>query len=366
MSSRTKINFFMILCVFALILSATSFFSMPSTTYAETFLGESRTDDPISPNFTMTMTATSRQNTSLPRTEKMDETGTINYLCFQWRDLYRLNFRINATPNPELVFGNYTFKVTHFGDDKLVPLLDNDPEILYQGEVGDFSRLDFYYFVDEIINEDSTGTNSAGHGFGLYKFDFVYNRLVSGQFEEFSLGESIYVAVLPDTNIEELISNQNLGIVYSVSSSNHMVNVFNLSLSRDVLKYVKPDRITWIAYGTGTDHVNYCLTQKMKDLDVKRAGDIVIWEKYDEKNMHGTSFLLSTNEIEGIWAADCIIKNAEGDVILNLKINNLSTIKVPPKNYVWLILLIICILILLIFIIAMIFIWRMKKKEKVW
>ena len=346
-------KFLAVFCLVAIVFLAIPVFSQTEFASAEDFYGETIQDQ--NDNFSVTMSALSRQRTLLARDEQMDETETVTYLCFKWRDLLRLNFHFIATPNPETRFGNCEFRVVHVAKDTLTPILNNTHETLYKGLIDDFKNMEFRYFIDTTFEEANTTTNSAGHGFGLYKFDFVYEYWNSAgeKFEPISLGKSFYVAVLLDTNVEELVKNTELSIV------------FNLALSKDVLKYVRPDLVVWVAYGTSTENVNCCLTEEMKKFDEKLIGDFVVYDEYPQ-SIYGPTFKLQTKDIEGIWSAKCIIRNTGGDVILSLQTSNLSTVKVPPKDYVWLILLILGILLLILLIISFIIIRRMKKSEKVW
>lgn len=337
--------------------------ALSSETEQEYFYGETISDE----NFSVTMSATSRKKTLLIRDEQMDKTDTITFLCFKWRDLLRLNFQFIANTNPNMQFGEYEFRVVHVGKDDLQPILNNFHETLYQGVVGDFKNTDFRYFIDTTFDEEDTDNNAAGHGFGLYKFDFLYEYWNSAAecFEQINLGKSFYVAVLPDTNVKELIGDAELSIVHSVESSNHMLNVYNLGLSRDVLKYVRPDLVVWLAYGKSIDNEEYCLTEEMQSFDESLINRFVIWDEYPQ-SIYGPTFKLETKDIEGYWTAQCIIRDTGGDVILTLEANNLSTVKVAPKSYVWLILLILGILLLLLLIVALVITYIMKKREKVW
>lgn len=343
---------------FAFIVLAMPFSFSAQPTFAENFTSETRSDE----NFTMKMTSTSRQNTSLPKITKKDTQDKNTYLCFQWRDLKRLDFHITAD-NHSLKEGQYYFKVTHMQTETLLPVFNNQEKTIYQGEIGDFVVLDLYYNIDSVLEEDPAPKNFAGHDYGLYKFDFIYSRQVSGEFKDVSLG-AIFVAVLPDRDIAERLQAENVRIMYSVSSSNELINVINLSLSGDALKYVRPDLITWVAYGTSTDNVNYCLTQEMKDLDIELANYVVVWENY--QNIHGTKFVLDTKEIEGIWQAYCIVKDYDGQEFTIPVTEGLSTIKILPKNWFWLIILILGIVLVLLLVLALAIVFVMKKREKVY
>lgn len=364
MKARRVTKCLTIFLVLAIALLAMPFFVTPQSALAEDFSAETRQDE----YFSLSMTAKSRQNTPLPLVTQQDAEGKVTYLCFQWRDLQYLQFHISAAATAPK-YGSYHFVVTHKQSETLSALLDAKEESLYDGTLDDSALgknriLDLFYNIDSVVAEELNPTTFAGKDYGLYRFDFVYSREVEGEFKDVSLGDSIYVAILPDRNIKEIMQNNSIQIVHSVSSSNRLINVFHLSFSNpDALRYVNPDLITWVAYGKGSDNIEYCLTEEMKMLDVELANCAPIYENF---SIHGTNFLLDTREIEGTWQAYAIVKDYDGEEFRLPTTEELSTIKVPPKNYVWLILLIVGIVLFVLFLIAILVLMLMKKREKIW
>ena len=106
------------------------------------------------------------------------------------------------------------------------------------------------------------------------------------------------------------------------------------------------------------------MTEEMKALDLDLSNCSVIWENYP--NMNGTNFVLDTKEIEGTWRAYAIVKDYDGEEFRIPQTEELSTIKVPPKNNVWLILMIVGIVLLILFLVAILILYIMRKREKVW
>lgn len=326
--------------------------------------------------FSMTMTANARKQTSLPldiRTvsKKIGETTKdITYYCFQWKDLSSLRFRFSSNiRNLTTEYTAFKFLLTNVQDDNLETEISEVAEsanftTLYQGSIvsNTFSQFDFYYYIDKQSDLSETPTRCKGNDFGLYKFDFVYTyRTDDGDLVDISIGD-IYVAVLPqDINTVE---QTDLKILYSVSSSNKLMNVFNLYLSNDTYKYVNPKYIKWGVVGMDKLKVNYVLTNKMKtDNLTQYANYKTIWESLSEEEISGTNFLFNSNDIEGTWTVYCTITDGNGET-KNLSVQNLSTLKTEKKSYVWLVLLIIGLALVLGGVISFIVIY--KKNDKVW
>ncbi len=374
-----KQNLKKICSCFALVLVlALPFFTRAENAFADEAVASPFTDEVRSDEFfTMKMTATSRTNSSMQRVEEKilhevaeGEEKEITYLCFQWRELSRLNFQFTFRKTEGITFGRYNFQVTHMGSEDLnTPFGTNDPEVLNSGDIAELaknvssSKFDFYYYIDSTA-QISTNTVANGYGFGLYKFDFQYQRFVGTEEVEttFNLGE-IYVAVIPD-DIDQISPNTPVEITQTRTTGNGLITVYELRLSGDAFTYVNPARITWLVYGADTANRKYVLTKDMLDADVEYANYYVLWDTPCEDN--GADFLLDTNKVEGVWNVECTIKNSDGTVKITRILEGLSTIKVEPKSYLWLILLIVGLFILLLIIIAFIISWRMKKSEKVW
>lgn len=315
--------------------------------------------------FAMNITANARKQTALPLNEQNITTTVgekINYLCFNWRDLEHLKFKFSSTENTGITFKSFQFLLTNLQTDDLTTSIGvKEPTILYQGNIvnNKFEPFDFYFYIDKNIEINESSNRCKGNDFGIYKFDFVYTYLEEENEVSVSIGD-LYVAILPD-DIDS-IPQQEVKIMYSISSSNKLMNIFNLYLSNDAFKYVNPKYLQWVVVGNDQMNVSYVLTQKMKDENINYANYKVIWQTLS--NTSGTNFIFDSNDIEGTWTAYCYIKNSDGSEKMTLTVGNLSTIKVEKTSYVWLILLIIGLVILIGGVIGLIVFY--KKRDKVW
>lgn len=361
-------TFFAIALILSVSLGIGSFFS--GVTFAEEsnpsiFTTETRSDN----SFIMEMKAVARANNSLQRNEQTvtNKLGQeITYLVFSWRELSQLTFHFQLNRSEEISYNSMLFQVSHIRSETLSPVIDSGTlDTLYTNNLEGFSRMNFIYNIDSVVNTQMNETSSSGHDFGLYKFDFSYTSTIKG-IESSKVLNSIYVAVIPD-DIDKITSNQEIHILYSVSSANELINKFECTLSNDSFKYVNPDRITWIAYGTDIENSKYCLSKKMIEEDSYYVNYIPFWQVYPTSD-HGTSFVLDTNGVEGVWTVECIIRNTDGTEKFQVRpiLEGLSTIRTPHPSYLWLILLIVGLSIILLVVIALLITLRMKKSEKVW
>lgn len=367
---KTKIRQNLIYKIFAFFLIAlifgVGFFTLPlnNIAYADSFVSKNIQDD----NFSMSIEANSRTQTALPLDERQVTTvvgENITYYCFKWSELEYFRFRFTSTiKDSTKTFSYYQFLLTNIQTDDLQTSLGViEPEILYQGTISNnsFSQFDFYYYIDDDANITETSTRCTGNDFGLYKFDFVYTYTEDNVEIKRSVGD-IYIAILPD-DIDSIPVSE-INILYSISSSNKLMNIFNLYLSNDTYKYVNPKYIQWNVVGNDKTNISYVLTQKIKDENINYANSKVIWQSLPEDKVTGTSFVFDSNDIEGKWTVYCTIKNSDGSDKLNLSVQNLSTMKQQAKSYVWLILLIVCAVLVLASVIALVVFY--KKRDKVW
>lgn len=367
---KTKIRQNLIYKIFAFFLIVLTFgvgfFALPinNVAYADTFVSKNIQDT----NFSMAVEANSRNQTALPLDERQITTvvgENITYYCFKWSELEYFRFRFTSTIKDNTnTFNSYQFLLTNIQTDDLQTSLGViEPEILYQGTIANnsFSQFDFYYYIDKDSNITETSTRSKGNDFGLYKFDFVYTYTEDSVEIKRSVGD-IYFAIIPD-DIDSIPASE-ISILYSISSSNRLMNVFNLYLSNDTYKYVNPKYIQWNVVGNDKTNISYVLTQKIKDENINYANSEVIWLSLPEEKVTGTNFVFDSNDIEGTWTVYCTIKNSDGSEKQNLSVNNLSTLKQQPKSYVWLILLIVCAVLVLASVIALVVFY--KKRDKVW
>ncbi len=323
-------------------------------------------------SFFLTMSATSRSNSDVfyqIQTKKNSLENDVTYVCFNWSDLQRLDFKINSHFIENAVYDTYAFNMTYVRSEYLenAPSFGNSKtEELSKDSLAQnpFTRLDLHFYEDSDMDIQLDNYSFLGHDFGLYKFDFTYSYSLNDEISSRSLGE-IIVAILPD-DIDKISAGEVPTIVYSRSSSNALLNVFNCSLSLPVFKYVNPDHIQWIAYGTDIYNTRYCLTQQLvEDESMDFANYLPMWQSYDNT---GLSFVLDTNEIEGTWNVRCIVRNSDGTekYLQPIVVEGLSTVKIQPPDRTWLILLVVFVCVAVLVVVSLLFTYIMKKHEKVW
>ncbi len=322
-------------------------------------------------NFSMTMTAYSRTGAMLPFSIQTIENtvgDTVDYICFNWRDIDNLHFVFTGHPTETTEVVSYQFKLTYVCSDSLKTHIGvEEAKVLYEGGVTQsYGTVNYYYFIDSTYPVEQTETISKGNDFGLYKFDLVYTHIVENENVPVSIGE-FYVGIIPDDIDEAIAKIQSVQIEYTVSSSNRLLNVYKVSLNTiplDALKYVNPAYIVWSASGQDVNGKNYVLDKEMQGNPEYGDSD-VLWESFPNKN--GTNFTFDSNDVEGIWKVEVSIKGKDGEEKMHFEVNDLSTIKVEHASYVWLwFLIVILALILILLIIILILMKRRKKEEKVW
>ncbi len=316
-------------------------------------------------NFTVKMTAQSRINSTLA-----DETCTGSegqtYQVFSWRELsfLRFSFSSNINASAGQHFTGYQFKVTHVASSK-PQTQDVNQAVegstltqLFNNNISNnvFSSFDLTYYTDSDAIIAETATRFKGKDYGLYKFDFSYSYLQDAKTIWRSVGD-IYVAVMPD-DIDK-ITTPEIKIEYTVASSNKLMNVFNLTLSKDTFKYVEPQYVEWIVTGTDTQNRNYIYCTNEDD---QYAEYQPLWSSPDVKPF-GTSFVFDSHDVEGTWNVKCIVRDSKG-IKLTRELGGLSTIKVQKESKVWIILVCIAGVILLAGVITIVVL--KLKKDKVW
>lgn len=347
-------------------------FTQTETANADIFMDYTVKDE----NFSMKMTANSRKSISLPldkRTVQNTAGQTIEYYCFKWRDISNLKFTFTGISTSQTkTMKSYKFLLTNIQTDDLTTqvsqsIVGSKFSTLCQGDIANnsFSKFDFNFYIDKNVDITETATRCKGNDFGLYKFDFIYTYEEDQQIISRNIGNAgsgdIFVAILPD-DIDS-IEQDGTKILYAVSSSNKLMNIFNLYLSTDTYKYVNPKYLEWVVTGTDKNNVNYVYSQQMKDENINYANHKAIWTS-PPSSANGTSFIFDSNDIEGVWTANCTIKNSDGTNKSVLAVQNLSTIKIQEKSYLWLIFLIIAIVVIVVVTITLIVLY--KKKEKIW
>lgn len=309
--------------------------------------------------------------TTLPsytlQTVTTDSGEEITYYCFKWRDISSITFSFSSNiSNSRYIFTNYEFIVTSIQDENLeTPIGQGNTQRLLSNVITN-NRPTFpnvYYYFDSETNTSDSSTRFSGNDFGLYKFDFNYTyteNTTNSTSHTISIGE-IYIAIVPD-DIDPISASQT-SLTYTVSSSNRLMNIYNLSFSnKDTFKYVNPKYIQWTVLGNDKDNVSYVLTKEYRDEFYPTYS--YIWSALPDDMQEGDSFILDTNDIEGEWTVYCTIYNSDGSVKAILSTAILSTIKHQEKSNIWWILLIILIIILIAITISLI-INRRKNKEKV-
>lgn len=301
------------------------------------------------------------------QTTMTDSGETITYYCFKWRDISSITFSFSSNlSNSRYVFTNYEFIVTSIQNENLdTPIGQGKTQTLLSNTIAN-NRPSFpnvYYYFDSDVDTSGSATMFNGTDFGLYKFDFNYTyteNTSDATSHTISIGE-IYIAIIPD-DIDPISASQ-ISLTYSVSSSNQLMNVYNLSFSnKDTFRYVNPKYIKWTVIGKDKRNVDYVLTKQYRDEFYPSYS--YIWSALPNDMQEGDNFILDTNNIEGEWRVYCTIYNSDDTVKAVLSTEILSTIKYEEESNLWLILLIILIIILIAIIISLI-IYRHKNKEKV-
>ena len=289
----------------------------------------------------------------------------IEFYYFKWRELESLSFRFTTNSNRGCL--SHYLMLTYMQSEDLSPYIgEGNSEVLYEGE--GFIPFNFFYYIDSTTENKNNPNTSSGKDFGLYKFDFVYTFQQDGQIT--SRHKELYVAVVPDT-VEEVVESlpANTSIIPTVGS-NKLMTIYNLTLTtaaHETLKYVNPARLKWEVFGRDTESINYCLDSDMKEKMEYGSYEMIYPNPLPEEKKTGTSFVLDTNDIEGTWTVNLILKKSDGSEMSVAKIENLSTKKAERKSYLWLILVIISVVLLAIAIILIIiFVLKKKKDRKVW
>lgn len=358
--------------LFAMLFAGLCFFSLtPKSNFAKADFFSSQTISDT--NFSMELNASARNiSTSLALDKRQisttvgDETFEYEYFCFKWRELAHLRFRFNSTIfDSPYSFKSYQFVLTYVESENLQSSFGNGTEkILSESALieNSFSPFDFYYYIDRDAQINEGKERSKGYGFGLYKFDFKYSYLGDEEQEITRSIGAFYIAVLPD-DIDSATHGENMQILYSVSSSNRLLNVYNLYLSRDDYKYVNPKYVQWLVVGADLQKTNYVYSEKIRNNSIQYANYKAIWQTPPNEPC-GNSFVLDTNNIEGTWTAYCIIKDSQGNEKARFSVDNLSTIKKAEPSYVWLIILIVLSVLVIAGIVGLTVFYL--KKQKVW
>ncbi|MGN1201197.1 MAG: hypothetical protein ACI4R8_02915 [Candidatus Caccovivens sp.] len=328
---------------------------------AETFISAKIEDD----NFSVTLSADARKSSILPlnTTEIETDVGSITYYIFEWKDLEDLHFRFQSNiENSVKSFTNFEFLLTHRKSEDLNDSLGGqDVEVLYRGNIANnnFPQFDFYYYIDSTSKITESATRCKGNDFGLYKFDFNYTYVEDDETHTISVGD-FHIAVLPQ-NVDS-IAQSDVKLMYSVASSNKLMNIYNVYLSNDTYKYVNPANLQWNVVGKDKMNINYVLSKSIKESNMAEYANYrVLYESPIEPT--GTSFIFDSNDIEGIWTVTLTIKSQSSQDRV-LQVAGLSTIKQAQTSYVWLVLLIIGIVIIIGVVILLIVL--RKKRDKVW
>ena len=335
-----------ILCIFMLVfMLGLTFLPTQNTAYADEVTGstiESLTDD----KFTINVDTNGRKNTVVTYTKHAVTTKTgenIDYYCFKWRDISYFTFKFNANlrDQPDQYISYEFVAGSTQTEDLETSTLNMSTTTLLSGIINDnyVTIPNFHFYIDSDTQFGENASNKAkGTDFGIYRFDFYYTILEDDVQHKLPLG-SFYFAIIPD-DIDEL-STDNLTIKYSVSSSNKLMSVYNLYLSAEnSFRYVNPAFIEWTVIGKDRNNVNYVLTDKTRQSSPLYANYHVIWTSQMPTSPNGPTFVFDSNDIEGTWTAYCTIKYASTQTErLVVASNELSTLKVPKKSYVWLILL---------------------------
>lgn len=318
-------------------------------------------------NFSLQMQAFNKYSSTLTaqKKESVDVSGEkIDYFYFNWSEIKYLTATMNFSPKQNYQFTKMQLKVSYrqtedWTQNVIAPETASSKSeiVLYEKDFTTTnipsSRLLYY------INADGTETSEKkfGYGFGIYKFDFLYNYIEQENVYEKSIG-SIYVAIVPD-DIDSI--NSSIHLKHTVSSSNELLNIYNVYIDSELYNYVNPIYVTWFVEGVDQNNLKYVLTKD--DCSGSFATYTPVWESLDKNLRTGTSFIFDSNNIEADWKISCIILNSDGSVKTSSSID-VTTIKEKTVSYFWLILLSVMVGLILIGSIVLIII--LKKKEKIW
>ena len=356
---------------FVLLLTIVCFFPFFQTgsAQAESFSSASVGDS----NFTMQVSATGREKTvALPLNKQdvtvgiADATLSYTYYCFQWRDIENLTFNFTSNIlNSTNIFSSYELKLTYVESESLnSPFGNGEERVLVKNGISanQFENFEFYFYIDKAAKVYESSNLAKGNDFGLYKFDFSYTYS-DGENENIkrSIGE-IYIAILPD-NIDTVTHENDLKILYSVSSSQKLMNNYNLYLSTDDYKYVNPKYIEWIVVGVDKEKTSYVYCERNRQENIMYANYKAIWPTAQVEPF-GNSFVFDSNDIEGEWTANCIIKDSQGNEKARFTAEGLTTIKNKKASYIWLILTVVLSVLLIGGIVALVIFYL--KREKIW
>ncbi len=303
--------------------------------------------------------------------QQQDKTNhLIDFYCLNWSEVENLNFNISSTTKTsERLYTNFSIYVTSLQDDNLgVPLseasiaVSEQKTLLYSTNISNNSNLNFAfkYYIDSQSTIVDPLLSAKGTDFGLYKFTFAYSFREEETIITDNVGD-LYIAILPD-DITQISRLNQTRIIYSISSSNHLLNVFNLSLESKAYEYVNPKNIEWHATGVDKENNEYVLTQKQKEEDPDYANSRVVWISLASN--YGTSFTFDSNDIEGTWTVYCVLKDDEGRQIKSYSVSNLSTLKEHKASLTWLWITLIALGSITIAGVGLLIV--LKKRDKVW
>ena len=341
-----------------------------SKTSAEMLLGDNQTLSVSDTYYSMSIQGYNRNNAVLEakiseEVEVIDQ--KIAYVCYDWSSVSHLKISMQRSSNtdPNFNFLGYELRLSYMQTENLSQNIHDfngkkfSDLVIYSSSTSS-SMPSFTYYINEIEGVKESEQTKIGYGFGLYKFEFVYKYLDTGDTSqekatEKSIG-SIYVAILPD-DIDT--TSGSFGITYTVSSSSTFLNAFTFKIDNDTYKYVNPCYIVWFVDGVDKGNMHYVLTES--DREGQFFSYSALWDSYENRN--GNTFYFDSNGIEADFTVTCSIYDSEG----NLKAYNsvdITTIKVNPVSYLWLI--IVGIILTIVIISSIILIFVLKKKEKMY
>ena len=277
-------------------------------------------------------------------TNEINETYT--YHIFKWSEISHISFTftVNLQGSTD-TYVSYSFVVRNVKTQNLETDIGKmDERVLSQSPISNNTVTipNLHYYFDTNMNVSETAVRKVGNDFGLYKFEFIYTTSEGSSSFPHSMG-ALYIAIIPDdmNDIIDDINPNDFAVEYTVSSSNMLMSVFNFTISlQNEFLYVNPSLIEWTVIGTDKDGADYVLSQKMKDSDPAYANYRVIWGSQLPTEPEGVSFLFDSHNIEGKWVATCTIYDTDHNALFSARSAQVSTIKAPPKSYLWLVLLI--------------------------
>lgn len=289
-----------------------------------------------------------------------------NYYAYDWKTIGLLNFiispRYDAT---KIAVSNTSIYCSFVGIGDGSQQTENSTPFY---TTTNSNTINLTYKIDPTEKADSSSDGYYGYGFGIYRFEVKYiytftdqdsvEQVPQGPFTK-SVGV-IYIAILPD-KAEDMDAVTFEIEVDSVTSSEELLNVYNMKLVSDEFNYLDPGCVVWSVMGHDLNNRTYVLCESDKAAS-SDENSLVLWPTYAFKDRSGLTFRFDSNNIQGVFDIICTIYNSDGTEKMTATCE-VSTIKSPSFDWTWLWILLLILLIGAISIFILIFVVKKKKKK---